>query len=681
MAVNRYNRELQAPYISQYADYKLPYAAIQNAMMSRQQRFDINQAFSAQQAMELGNRKMNPWDAEGVQKEIQGYLEGVHNTVNEKYGGDYALASKDIYDKTAQFRAKPFWQAVDHSYQQEQLYQQAKAQAQSNGLSLYDFNDSTRGKSVFGSDGSISPANYNYTTRTDQRPIYEQYFNNKMLDSYGAQDVLDQVNAANKAIAGGDDRAFLAFIKKSGRSFNNEYLNQATDQYINNGGLDYKIYKDQGFSDEEARMLVKRNMLSTSNEYKVYREDANVNKNPNFGKGGGGNTNSFPLGITPTGQQETQTYETTDGTWKFWNELSSKVDGIEKERLNQKVDEAKQTVVETNPTLSKIKNEYDNVKNNELPIIADDAVNAFIKNTNADLTPEEQDLLSGYIKASLDPENQTSGNIWELYLQRAMQAGNAILSAGSVNPAAGIISGIEDEQKIKDIRKKLADSHDPHKNIAGNITNVMESIAASPEDFGFRPEVVNNFRRHESAQWSDILNSDAGKKYDRIRKQYNNQFLPRVVDELTRTNNRATQRFIVSDPDPSGKTLKQLGNLNNQRIYSSISDIEGFNDLSVPEQRWLQNKLGESTFGDVTDKDLLFNPTTGKFELQLPAHGRNDMKIGDSIQIKKGQLTIVPNNDIQKLYRRDLKYNQKFQRIDTSNDAYRQAKYFLEYPL
>ncbi len=280
--VNRYYEQQQAPYISQYADYKLPYEAIQNSVVQRQGRFDSNQQQLANAGIKYGQIAARSQDSEGKAAKIDEYLSDVHDTIDKKYGGDFSLGAGDIYDKTASFTADPMWDNMRSSLQDEGIYKETKAQAKAAGDTFYDMKDNTGERSIFGEDGTLQESKYDYrvVNPKEKRAFLEEFFNNKELDKTSFS-----LDALNKA-ASLSTNDFVAYYETNKRSFDADYLGDALDTY--RGHAQYEIYLDQakakGLNSKDAATeadgIAMKELLSASKEYKVNQTTGRPLTNP-----------------------------------------------------------------------------------------------------------------------------------------------------------------------------------------------------------------------------------------------------------------------------------------------------------------------------------------------------------------------------------------------------------------
>lgn len=285
--VNRYFTPQRGAYVSQYADYRLPYEAIQNAVIGRQQRFDTNQAMLAQAGQQYGQLPSRVADAEAKDSMINEYLNRVNTTVNDKYSGDFSLAAGDIYDETVKFTSDPRWMAIKDAYEQEQMFQQLAQQAQAAGKDIYEYSDSTRNTPVINPDGSINPINYHQEIRltdSENRKLREQYFDDKQYSEYMDPDLAKKLSRA----AATSTDAFLGIMRSQGVNFNDTYIGQAANDYIGSNPQEYRILVDEniakGMSPEEAAQIAKgeigRRMVNTANEFEYNRTTMDIKQNP-----------------------------------------------------------------------------------------------------------------------------------------------------------------------------------------------------------------------------------------------------------------------------------------------------------------------------------------------------------------------------------------------------------------
>ena len=245
-SINRYYRPQQAQYISQYADYKLPYEAVQNAVIGRQNKFDANQLALAQSAAKYAQLASRDIDAAGKQREIDNWLDSVHQTVNEKYGGDFSLASGDIYNSTAKFAANPMWSAMQTALEDDKAYKQAKATALMNEKKMYNKHDFTGDRSVFADDGSLQEANYSYIPVDGERwkGVLRKEFEDKQLDKYSTANL----KAMNEAAESMTPEAFIGWYEIASRSFDKDYLAGALESVKAQDPNQYQMYVDQGLA-------------------------------------------------------------------------------------------------------------------------------------------------------------------------------------------------------------------------------------------------------------------------------------------------------------------------------------------------------------------------------------------------------------------------------------------------
>jgi hypothetical protein len=459
--VNRYYQQGQAPYVSQYADYKLPYEAIQNAVLGRQGTFDKNQAMLGNAANKYGQVSKRAIDAEGVSNKIDSYLEDVNNTVDNKYNGDFSLAAGDIYDKTSRFTSDPFWASVENAYQQEQGFQDQKLAAQAAGREVYEFQGSGRETSVFGEDGTTKPVNYNQEilrSATENRTEREQYFNNKKLNSWGsgAKDIVKELNKT----AGMSDDEFVAWQTEKGISFSNEYVDGAVEEYVGSRPQEYRILLDsknqktgENYTEDEAKLIIKRRMANTSEEFKQYQRDINVKTTRAPVKGEIGDDD-------PSSPMDLLSVKPTDNT------LLGK--GLDGEQIETPANRADINAIVNNPNTTPENKRMAEIISNDAHLAATDpstpagqraaeAHDSFYgmvdtpehkslvgklayrigENVVGNPSDQTQELLEAVVGGMLDPNNQGPGYWDTLGESLGIEAGN--IAAGVKNMVKGMV--------------------------------------------------------------------------------------------------------------------------------------------------------------------------------------------------------------------------------------------------
>lgn len=145
----RYN----APTIGQYESFfnPIPIDFIQSELDKRQNRYDAAYAGSLAARDELSNVQVGLADLGSKNQIISQGIGDISKMVEEKYGGDWGRASKEVARNISNLRANPFWNAQKEAQKQRDIAQELKIKYGSNAMI---FNDPTN-LSVLDNQGRV----------------------------------------------------------------------------------------------------------------------------------------------------------------------------------------------------------------------------------------------------------------------------------------------------------------------------------------------------------------------------------------------------------------------------------------------------------------------------------------------------------------------------------------------
>jgi hypothetical protein len=134
----RYN----APSMSQYESFfnPIPIDFLQQELGKRQGRYDAAYAGSLAAQDELSNVQVGMADLASKNEIISQGIGDINKLVEDKYGGDWGRASKEVARNVSSLRANPFWNAQAEAQKQREIAQELKIKY---GPDAMVFNDPT----------------------------------------------------------------------------------------------------------------------------------------------------------------------------------------------------------------------------------------------------------------------------------------------------------------------------------------------------------------------------------------------------------------------------------------------------------------------------------------------------------------------------------------------------------
>ena len=129
----------------------IPLDFVQEELGRRQDRFDTSFAGATQGQDEMNQTLVGMPDIEGKRNLVNKSVEGMNKLVDEKYGGDWGRASKEIASRVTSARSNPFWNAQSEAQKQRGLAQELKTKY---GQDAFIFNDPTN-LSVLDENGQV----------------------------------------------------------------------------------------------------------------------------------------------------------------------------------------------------------------------------------------------------------------------------------------------------------------------------------------------------------------------------------------------------------------------------------------------------------------------------------------------------------------------------------------------
>lgn len=688
MATNRFYRPQRGNYISQYADYKLPYAAVQNAVLQRQQRFDQNQQMLANAANKFGQIDSRAIDAPGKNKMIGDYLDEVNSMVNEKFGGDFSLAAGDIYDRTARMMANPAWAAMQRALEDEKQFKAAEAQAKLNEVNIHKTKDWSGDRSVFAEDGSIQNADYSkYIAASPQKykTFLEDFFKDKPLDKNSGLTAkkLAELNAAAKA---GND-TFAAYWEREYRNFDDEYISNALNQYKNANPAQYQIYKDleaRGDSELTADQMAMRDLSSAAMEYAVDRNTAKMVQVQKLSDGKS-NTTSPPaldlLGQRPGGlltREDGSSYDNYEEVQKL--ETNEEASPRDREIASQMTQMADAQIDNPNDPRYEIvrqrEAEADAWDAKWMPTITENYSRDIVANTFGEGNFEKNyQVVQELLNAKLNPDNTYKGGspvgTFIEGLGKGLASGAfAMTDTDRLKAFGKIVEGYEEAKQEEILQGLSYDGNDPTV-AARQLSRALGKM--KPEDLNKlgietsevknNPGVLNSSSdmfqyTDESGNQSALSLTEMGEKRNQI-KSLATKARREARDQVIVENNSIANDLVYMK-DPTGKHTKSIQNtlqdvsmdalVTKDDITSQLDLKAGWDDDAY---KAIMKELQKLKAGDLGEFIKERSKQTGNVELYLPARlipgikenpsGRQDLKI---------PLETFPGlqNDINKLY-------------------------------
>ena len=685
--VNRYFQQAQAPYISQYADYKLPYEAVQNAVMQRQGTFDKNQAMLANAANKYGQIASRGVDAEGKANAIDKYLGDVNETVNNKYNGDFSLAAGDIFDKTARFTADPMWDKMRSSLEDEKAYKAMQDQAKLNGISVYETSNFSGEKSIFAEDGGYNDVNYDYIPDSPERyqGILKEFFND--FDSSKTTGL--NVDALNEAAKGGEN-AFVGYLDREYKKFNDPYLKGVMEQYKNLNPQKYQIYKDQdarnGTNLADGKAI--SDILSASKEFEFNRMTGKALQNPTEPEDTLKDDLPPLVEIVPI-DSNTSTIigpskESQDGhidelsEWNEGRDASITANDSITTAVYDEIDNLAASALEAEavpgqPHVTTHNKNFQNALVEEAEVIVDGLMRSL--ETRLEFKDKKgRDLAREFILKSLNPNNETDKGFWT-DVQRDL--GTAFDFAVGPTDMHRITTLVQNAAETQQDRLKKLKGYNGSKDVYKNLTMALNRMTENPEligaeklDLGFDPYERPIGKNHDM----EPQTYEAIERLDDYRKNYQNYYLPELQKKRNDMNKTTRQTIVPSSLSPDFQnTLKRSVALSNARVYDFLKDSELFSRIDDDGKNAIRNKYDKNnmTMGNIFEFGTIDqNYGTGNYELYLPIPTKADgTKLADidELDAYDGKIRLIPNKELQGKLREVFDANgDKFQRYDIS---------------
>ncbi len=132
----RYNQ----PTMSQYQSFfdPIPIEFLQQELDKRQGRYDAAYAGSLAARDELSNVQVDLADLASKNQIISQGIGDIDKLVEEKYGGDWGRASKEVARSVSNLRANPFWNAQAEAQKQRDIAQELKIKYGNNAVIFND---------------------------------------------------------------------------------------------------------------------------------------------------------------------------------------------------------------------------------------------------------------------------------------------------------------------------------------------------------------------------------------------------------------------------------------------------------------------------------------------------------------------------------------------------------------
>jgi hypothetical protein len=585
-SVNRYFTPQRGNYVSQYADYSLPQEAIQNSVLQRQNRFDVNQAMPAQYAQKFGDMDVRPEDAPAVQKMLGDYLSGVNSTVNDKYNGDFSLAAGDIYDVSSKLSSKPEWDSMRKALEDDKIFRESQAQARLDGNEFYKTNKFTGDRSVVDEQGQIRDANYDYIiSDPDQyRMDLEQLVNNKEFDTWSTMN-LDEMNAA--AAEGG--QAWVGYVNGKSRKFDKDYIDTAVDQYINGNAAKYRIYLDEAGGDKNvARAKVMNDVRAVANEYTAKQSVPVSKANPGFIKPGTGtsptdNTTAVrPEKGTDTNMldKEVKNLKDLNGILRDENadpEQKAFANAI-KEDVHNKITDPNTPEGERAIAAYELREEF--VASAEGQRLVTNVAQGVSDNVLTNATPGDVKVMEGWISKMMDPDNEADS--WGTYMgnifgEMSTQAGNIVANlfkgfVGQGRPELIGAMGGFDKVNNKGVNKLQLDRSMQFNNIdpikAAKIleTMIVQDPETASEVLGINVKVSSNRydidplndQRAQELTFTEDTEALA-RQYNTVAREYKNGYKNQFDKNVTGSTNIISDKVFLSSMNKEDfETIKTL---------------------------------------------------------------------------------------------------------------------------
>lgn len=148
---------LQQPTMSQYESFfnPVPIDFLQEQLRGRQQDYDVSYAGALAAQDQLAQQEVGMRDIAAKNELIQTGMGNIDKIVEQKYGGDWSRASKEVARNVTQLRSNPFWNAQKQMEEKRDSYQ---AQVDKYGANAMQFGADPRQLSTLDDQGNVRSA-------------------------------------------------------------------------------------------------------------------------------------------------------------------------------------------------------------------------------------------------------------------------------------------------------------------------------------------------------------------------------------------------------------------------------------------------------------------------------------------------------------------------------------------
>jgi len=280
---NSYGRSRQHATVT--GEYKsafnpIPIEFLQEQLRGRQKDYDTAFAGAIQAKEQMASQQAAMQDL-GSKNEIIGDTMGnIDKVVEEKYGGNWSLASKEIATMVSSARMNPFWEKTKHLSEQQKIQQDFQLKNPNSWV----YNDTMKQSTIDPKTGEVRSTE-DLTFRGGQRSNFAQSIELQYDDIVANIQDMAARKVDQNGIQGmiGQDR-----VEEVTEQRIKDAARDGVDTFLTNNPDYLEGHMSQGMTEEEVRAQAEATIYGQISDKIHKKSTTQLTKDPSYGAGAGG---------------------------------------------------------------------------------------------------------------------------------------------------------------------------------------------------------------------------------------------------------------------------------------------------------------------------------------------------------------------------------------------------------